>query len=201
MSCANRFCVNLVAHRHQTARQSGSLTKMAGFPCSGFFVVYLTAITFLQVAAAMSVERASTIPVATMPGSNVSLAGAKPPRINPTENGQLQDEGHVDNGPSCPNCNKKNDIDDYSEDSPIYKLRIEMVKDKILAKLHMDKAPVLKQKTRDSRIAALLSNLNLIEENNEEDERKDTDEDDYYGKTTKIIVFSEKGKWKICACS
>ncbi|KAL9951493.1 hypothetical protein ACROYT_G044161 [Oculina patagonica] len=191
MSCANRFCVNLVAHRHQTVRQSGSLTKMAGFPCSGFFVVYLTAITFLQVAAAMSMERAFTIPDATMPGRNVSLAGAKP---HPTENDQLQHKGHVDNGPSCPNCNKKSDIDDYSEDSPIYKLRIEMVKEKILAKLHMDKAPVLKQKTRDSRIAALLSNLNLIEENNEEREPKDADEEDYYGKTTKIIVFSEKAK-------
>lgn len=197
MSCANRFRVNLAAHRHQTVTQSGSLPKMAGFPCNGFLVFYLTAITFLQVAAAMSLERASTIPVSTMPASNVSFARAKPPTLNPTENGQLQEEGHVDNGHSCPNCDNKNNnnnIDEYSEDSAIYKLRIEMVKAKILAKLHMDSVPVLKKKTKDSKIAALLANLNLIEENNEESEPKDSDEDDYYGKTTKIIVFSEKGK-------
>lgn len=194
MSCANRFCVNLVAHRPQTGTQSGSLTKMAGFPCSGFFVFYLTAITILQVAAAMSVERASTIPLATMPGPNVSFAGAKPPRINPSENGQLEGEGQVESGQSCPNCKNNNEKDAFSGESDIYKLRIEMVKAKILAKLNMDKPPVLKHKAKDSRIAALLENLNLLEENKEGSESEESDQDKYYGKATKIIVFSERGK-------
>lgn len=194
MSCANRFCVNLVAHRRQTGTQSGSLTKMAGFPCSGFFVFYLTAITILQVAAAMSVERASTIPLTTMPSSNVSFAGAKPPRKNLTESGQLEGKGQVDSGQSCPNCKNSSEKDAYSKESDIYKLRIEMVKAKILAKLNMDKPPVLKHKTKDSRIAALLENLNLLEENKEGSESEESDQDKYYGKATKIIVFSERGK-------
>lgn len=193
MSCANRSCVNLAAHRHQTGTQSGSLTKMAGFPCSGFFTLYLTAITFLQ-GVAMSVDPTSTISAATMPGSNVSFAGTKTSRTNPVENGQPQGEGHVDNGQGCPNCNNNN-VDDYSEKTEIYNLRIAMIKARILAKLQMDRTPVLKQKPKDSRIAALLSNLNLIEENYQESEPQDSKEEEYYGKTTKIIVFSTKGKW------
>lgn len=168
---------------------------MAGFPCSAFLALYLTAITFLQGAAAMSVDRTTSVPVTTMPGSNVSLAEGKPPRF-PAGSGQLQPQEHVRNGQSCPNCNNNNDSD-FSEE--IYKLRIEMIKAKILAKLQMDREPVLKEKSRDSRIAALLSNLNLIEENNEESVPKDSD-DKYYGKTTKIIIFGVKGKRKICAC-
>ena len=190
MSCANRSCVNSTAHPDQTATQSGSNTKMAGFPCRGFFTLYITAMTFLQ-GAAMSVDPTATISAATMPGSNVSFAGTKTPVQT---DGQSQGKVHADNGLGCPNCNN-NDIEDYSENTEIYNLRIKMIKARILAKLQMDGTPVLKQKSKDSRIAALLSNLNLIEENYPESEPDDTKEDDYYGKTTKIIVFSAKGEW------
>ena len=190
MSCANRSCVNFAAHPNQTATQSGSLTRMAGFPYSGFFTLYLTAITFLQ-GAAMSVDPTATISAVSMPGSNVSFAGTKAPVQT---DGQTQGKGHDDNGQGCPNCNSNN-IDDYTENTEIYNLRIKMIKARILAKLQMDRTPVLKQKPKDSRIAALLSNLNLIEENYPESEPEDTKEEDYYGKTTKIIVFSAKGEW------
>ena len=186
MSCANRSCVNFAAHRNQTATQSGSLTRMAGFPRSGFFTLYLTAITFLQ-GAALSVDPTAMISAASLPGSNVSFAGTKAPV-------QTDGQSHDDNGQGCPNCNNNN-IDDYTENTEIYNLRIKMIKARILAKLQMDRTPVLKQKPKDSRIAALLSNLNLIEENYPESEPEDTKEDDYFGKTTKIIVFSAKGEW------
>lgn len=189
MSCANRSCVNFAAHRNQTATQSGSLTRMAGFPCSGFFTLYLTAITFLQ--GAVSVDPTAMASAASMPGSNVSFAGTKAPVQT---DGQSQVGGHDDNGQGCPNCNNNN-IDDYTENTEVYNLRIKMIKARILAKLQMDRTPVLKQKPKDNRIAALLSNLNLIEENYPETEPEDTKEDDYYGKTTKIIVFSAKGEW------
>ena len=132
----------------------------------------------------------ATVSTAAMPGSNVSFAGTKTPSENA---GQGQRQGHVDKGQGCPNCNSNN-IDDYSETTEIYNLRIKMIKARILAKLQMDQTPVLKQKPKDSRIAALLSNLNLIEENYPASEPADSKEDDFYGKTTKIFVFSAKGE-------
>lgn len=125
----------------------------------------------------------------TMPGSNASRALGKTQRTIPAENGQLQ----VVNGLG----NNNHAQDDFSEDSAVYKLRIEMIKAEILAKLQLDRQPVLKEKPNESRIAALLANLNLIEEENEENQLEDAEEE-YYGKTTKIIVFSEKGRRFIC---
>ena len=83
----------------------------------------------------MSVDPSATISPATMPGSNVSFAGTKP---SSETDSQGQGQGHVDKG--CPNCNNNN-IDDYSETTEIYNLRIKMIKARILAKLQMDKTP------------------------------------------------------------
>lgn len=127
---------------------------MAGFPCSVFLALHLTAIIILQ-GADLNVESKATQDV-TMPNSSAAGASAK-------------------------------------QESAVYKLRIEMIKAKILAKLQLDRAPVIKEKPKESRIAALLSNLNLIGEENDENQANDS-EDEYYGKTTKIIVFSEKAK-------
>ena len=116
---------------------------------------------------------------ATMPNSNASGASAKPPRIISAQNGKAQQ--------------RNNEGDDDSEDSAVYKLRIQMIKEKILAKLKMDREPVLKEKPKESKLAALLANLKLIGQDNDENQPQDS-EDDYYGKTTKMIVFSEKGR-------
>lgn len=144
----------------------------------------------------MSMDRTS-VPAATVPGSNVSLEQAKTPTLISTEHRDSKEVKHVDNGQNCPNCDKNKD--DYPEDSEMYELRIAMIKAKILQKLHMDKEPVLKEKAKDKKIAALLLNLNLIGGNEEESEPEESD-DESYGQTTKIIVFSEKGKRNICAC-
>jgi len=160
---------------------------MAGFPCSAFITLHVTAIIILQ-GAAISVQNKATRNV-TMPGSNASRALGKTQRTIPAENGQLQ----VGSGLG----NNNHAQDDFSEDSAVYKLRIEMIKAEILAKLQLDRQPVLKEKPNESRIAALLANLNLIEEENEENQLEDAEEE-YYGKTTKIIVFSEKGRSFIC---
>lgn len=127
---------------------------MAGFPCSVFLALHLTAIIILQ-GADLNVESKATQDV-TMPSSSAAGASAK-------------------------------------QESAVYKLRIEMIKAKILAKLQLDRAPVIKEKPKENRITALLSNLNLIGEENDENQANDS-EDEYYGKTTKIIVFSEKAK-------
>ena len=166
---------------------------MAGFPCSALLALYLTAIIILE-GAVLSVERKGT-QNATVPGSNVSLAAlAETSRKHRSENGQSQDQVKDDNGHGCPNCrNKNDDEDDLSEDSELYKFRIEMIKAKILAKLQLDRAPVLKKKPNESKIAELLANLNLIGEDDEENQPQDFEEE-YYGRTTKIIVFSEKGR-------
>ena len=78
-------------------------------------------------------------------------------------------------------------------DSAMYWLRIEMIKAKILAKLQMDKVPVIKEKPKESKIKELLASLNLIGED-DVDEIREEEERDYFGRTTKIIVFSEKGR-------
>lgn len=166
-SCALRaahlaliFCLIDVKQEH-----AKPLGKMAGFPCSVFLALHLTAIIILQ-GADLNVESKATQDV-TMPNSSAAGASAK-------------------------------------QESAVYKLRIEMIKAKILAKLQLDRAPVIKEKPKESRIAALLSNLDLIGEENDENQANDS-EDEYYGKTTKIIVFSEKGRgrslvYEIYAC-
>ena len=75
----------------------------------------------------------------------------------------------------------------------MYWLRIEMIKAKILAKLQMDKVPVIKEKPKESKIKELLASLNLIGED-DVDDKKEEEDGDYFGRTTKIIVFSEKGR-------
>ena len=75
----------------------------------------------------------------------------------------------------------------------MYWLRIEMIKPKILAKLQMDKVPVIKDKPEESKIKELLASLNLIGED-DVDEKKEEEEMDYFGRTTKIIVLIEKGR-------
>ena len=74
----------------------------------------------------------------------------------------------------------------------MYWLRIEIIKAKILAKLQT-KVPVKKEKPMESKIKELLASLNLIGED-DVDEKKEEEERDYFGRTTKIIVFSEKGR-------
>ena len=80
-----------------------------------------------------------------------------------------------------------------SEDSAMYWLRIEIIKAKILAKLQRDKVPVIKEEPMESKIKELLVSLNLIGED-DVDEKKEEEERDYFGRITKIIVFSEKGR-------
>lgn len=149
--------------------------------------LYLTAIVFPQ-GAGLSLEteasRGGKMPDSTsgpvimsQPSRNISLL-----------NGKSRDSLQNNTDKGCPNCNNNED-----EESDLYKVRIEMIKAKLLAKLQLDKEPVLKQKPKELRIAALLSNLNLIGEENNHKEPDDS-EDEYYGKTTQIIVFSEKGR-------
>ena len=75
----------------------------------------------------------------------------------------------------------------------MYWLRIEMIKAKILAKLQMDEVLVIEEKPKERKIKELLASLNLIGED-DVDEKKEEEERDYFGRTTKIIVFSEKGR-------
>ena len=180
------FCLIDIRQEH-----AKPLRKMAGFPCSAFLALHLTAIIILQGAQSKATQRA------TMPNSNATraLAAEEQPRIIPAENGPTQDQNQVDNGQGCPNCKNK-DEDDFAEDSAEYKIRIEMIKAKILEKLQLDREPVLVEKPKENRIAALLANLNLIDEGDKENEQ-DESEDEFYGKATKIIVFSEKGRRSI----
>ena len=164
---------------------------MAGFPCRAFLALYLTAIVILQ-GADLSVESKATRD-ATMPSSNASDVIAKPPRINSAHNGKARDHLQVNTEASCPNCNGNNEKDDDSQEAGLNKLRIEMIKEKILAKLQMKREPVLKEKPNENKLAALLTNLKLIGQENDENQPEDS-EDEYYGKTTKMIVFSEKGR-------
>ena len=75
----------------------------------------------------------------------------------------------------------------------MYWLKIEMIKAKILAKLQMDTVPVIKEKPKESKIKDLLASLNLFGKD-DVDEKKEEEERDYFGRTTKIIVFSKKGR-------
>lgn len=159
---------------------------MAGFSCSAILALYLTAITFPE-GDAYSLNRDKAT---TAPRSNMSLAHVRTPTSIPSTNGYVQDPKPIKNG--------NNGI--YSEDSEIYKLRIEIIKAKILKKLQMDKQPVVHiEKTKDKMIAELLLSLNLIDMSDDGNETGEY-EDGKYDKTSKLIVLSEKGKRKF-ACS
>ena len=53
-----------------------------------------------------------------------------------------------------------------------------MIKAKILAKLQMDKVPVIKEKQKESKIKELLASLNLTGED-DVDEKKEEEERNY----------------------
>lgn len=165
-----------------------ALPKMARLTYSARLALYLTTMIILERAASRVQGKAS--PNATTPDSNSSIAvlsktaGQLPDKfIRSLNQQQKQQHGGIDN----------HDQDDMSEDSAMYWLRIEMIKAKILAKLQMDKVPVIKEKPKESKIKELLASLNLIGEDDVE-EKKEEEERDYFGRTTKIIVFSEKGR-------
>ena len=166
-----------------------ALPKMARLTCSARLALYLTTMIILERAASRVQGKAS--PNETTPDSNSSIAVlSKTARELPDKfirslnhHQQQQQQGGID----------YHDQDDMSEDSAMYWLRIEMIKAKILAKLQMDKVPVIKEKPKESKIKELLANLNLMGEG-DVDEKKEEEERDYFGRTTKIIVFSEKGR-------
>ena len=163
---------------------------MARLTYSARLALYLTTIIILERAASRVQGKAS--PNATTPDSNSSIAVlSKTARelldkfirsLNHQQQKQQQ-QGGID----------YHDQDDMSEDSAMYWLRIEMIKVKILAKLQMDKVPVIKEKQKESKIKELLASLNLTGED-DVDEKKEEEERNYFGRTTKIIVFSEKGR-------
>ena len=157
---------------------------------SARLALFLTTMIILERAASRVQGKAS--PNAATPDSNSSLtavSGSKTTRglpdkfIQSLNHLQQQLQGGIDH----------HDQDDMSEDSAMYWLRIEMIKVKILAKLQMDKVPVIKEKQKESKIKELLASLNLTGED-DVDEKKEEEERNYFGRTTKIIVFSEKGR-------
>ena len=160
------------------------LPKMARLAYSTRLALYLTTMIFLKKAASRVQGIAS--PNAATPDSNSSIAVlSKTARELPDKFIQSlnhQQQGGID----------YHDQDDVSEDSAMYWLRIEIIKAKILAKLQT-KVPVKKEKPMESKIKELLASLNLIGED-DVDEKKEEEERDYFGRTTKIIVFSEKGR-------
>ena len=163
---------------------------MARLTYSARLALYLTTIIILERAASRVQGKAS--PNATTPDSNSSIAVlSKTARELPDkfirslnhQQQRQQQQGGID----------YHDQDDMSEDSAMYWLRIEMIKVKILAKLQMDKVPVIKEKQKESKIKELPASLNLTGED-DVDEKKEEEERNYFGRTTKIIVFSEKGR-------
>ena len=163
---------------------------MARLAYSARLALYLTTMIILERAASRVQGKAS--PNATTPDSNSSIAVlSKTARELPDkfirslnhQQQKQQQQGGID----------YHDQDDMSEDSAMYWLRIEMIKVKILAKLQMDKVPVIKEKQKESKIKELLASLNLTGED-DVDEKKEEEERNYFGRTTKIIVFSEKGR-------
>ena len=161
-----------------------ALPKMARLAYSTRLALYLTTMIFLKKAASRVQGIAS--PNAATPDSNSSIAVlSKTARELPDKFIQSlnhQQQGGID----------YHDQDDVSEDSAMYCLRIEIIKAKILAKLQT-KVLVKKEKPMESKIKELLASLNLIGED-DVDEKKEEEERDYFGRTTKIIVFSEKGR-------
>ena len=172
-----------------------ALPKMARLTYSARLALYLTTIIILERAASRVQGKAS--PNATTPDSNSSIAVlSKTARELPDkfiwslnhQQQKQQQQGGID----------YHNQDDMSEDSAKYWLRIEIFKVKILAKLQMDKVPVIKEKQKESKIKELLASLNLIGED-DVDEKKEEEEMDYFGTTTKIIVFIEKGIRRRCS--
>lgn len=160
---------------------------MAGFSCSAFLTLYLTAIVFPQ-GADLSLETKASRDGKMPDGTSRPVIVSQSPRNISLLDGKSKDSLQNSTDKGCSNCNNNS-----NDESDLYKIRIEMIKAKLLAKLQLDKEPVLKHKPKELRIAALLSNLNLIGEENNQKE-SDDNEDEYYGKTTQIIVFSEKGR-------
>ena len=167
-----------------------ALPKMTTLTYSARLALFLTTMIILERAASRVQGKAS--PNAATPDSNSSLtavSGSKTTRglpdkfIQSLNHLQQQLQGGIDH----------HDQDDMSENSAMYWLRIEMIKVKILAKLQMDKVPVIKEKQKESKIKELLASLNLTGED-DVDEKKEEEERNYFGRTTKIIVFSEKGR-------
>ena len=172
-----------------------ALPKMARLAYSTRLALYLTTMIILERAASRVQGKAS--PNATTPDSNSSIAVlSKTARELPDkfiwslnhQQQKQQQQGGID----------YHNQDDMSEDSAKYWLRIEIFKVKILAKLQMDKVPVIKEKQKESKIKELLASLNLIGED-DVDEKKEEEEMDYFGTTTKIIVFIEKGIRRRCS--
>ena len=149
-------------------------------PSSAFLTIYLTAIVFPQ-AADLSLSTKTTQDL-TMPGSNSS-------ELTTSSHNEKSDALKSETNQDCPNCN-----DDTKVNKKLLatELRIQMIKEKILAKLQLDREPVLAQNLTELKFSTVLSNLNLIEDKNEPIHNGE----EYYAKTTQIIVFSEEGKRK-----
>ena len=166
-----------------------ALPKMTTLTYSARLALFLTTMIILERAASRVQGKAS--PNAATPDSNSSLTavlskttrGLPDKFIQSLNHLQQQLQGGIDH----------HDQDDVSEDSAMYWLRIEMIKVKTLAKLQMGKVPVIKEKQKESQIKELLASLNLTGED-DVDEKKEEEERNYFGRTTKIIVFSEKGR-------
>lgn len=113
-----------------------------------------------------------------MPGSNSS-------ELTTSSHNEKSDALKSETNQDCPNCN-----DDTKVNKKLLatELRIQMIKEKILAKLQLDREPVLAQNLTELKFSTVLSNLNLIEDKNEPIHNGE----EYYAKTTQIIVFSEE---------
>ena len=165
-----------------------ALPKMARLAYSTRLALYLTTMILLEKADSRVQGIAS--PNAVTPDSDSSIAVLSktarelPDKFIQSPNQQQQQQQ---------GCIDYHDQDDMSEDSAMYSLRIEIIKAKILAKLQRDKVPVIKEKPMESKIKELLASLNLTGED-DVDEKKEEEERDYFGRTTKIIVFSEKDR-------
>ena len=153
---------------------------------SARLALFLTTMIILERAASRVQGKAS--PNAATPDSNSSLTAVLSKTTRGLPDKFIQSLNHQQQGGI-----DYHDQDDMSEDSAMYWLRIEMIEAKILAKLQMDKVPVIKEKQKESKIKELLARLNLTGED-DVDEKKEEEELNYFGRTTKIIVFSEKGR-------
>ena len=156
---------------------------------SARLALFLTTMIILERAASRVQGKAS--PNAATPDSNSSLTAVLSKTTRGLPDKFIQSLNHLQQ-------QQQDGIDhhyqdDMSEDSAMYWLRIEMIKVKILAKLQMDKVPVIKEKQKESKIKELLASLNLTGED-DVDEKKEEEERNYFRRTTKIIVFSEKGR-------
>ena len=158
---------------------------------SARLALFLTTMIILERAASRVQGKAS--PNAATPDSNSSLTAVLSKTTRGLPDKFIQSLNHQQQKQQQHGGIDYHDQDDMSEDSAMYWLRIKMIKVKILAKLQMDKVPVIKEKQKESKIKELLASLNLIGED-DVDEKKEEEERNYFRRTTKIIVFSEKGR-------